>query len=184
MDGWTPTIGDPTIYGWVTVFAYGVAALLCWKARPTGNHSEERAWAALSLLLAALAINKQLDLQTLLTDVGRTTAKAHGWYRDRRIVQAAFIAALIAAAVVGVIYLFRTYRDACLALRGALAGTVVLFAFVLVRASSFYKVDLLINSSLAGVRTNHVMELGGIVVVAGCALVRSYASRGSPQQEG
>lgn len=174
IDGWTPGIGDPTIYGWATLFAYAAAAILCWRVHYTAGPAEQRAWAALALFLAALAINKQLDLQTLLTDVGRTVAKAQGWYRERRMVQAAFIASLMVGGLVAILLLFTAYRSASLALRGALAGTALLLVFVLVRASSFEKVDLLINSTIGGVRANHAMELGGIAIVASCAMARSY----------
>jgi hypothetical protein len=174
MDGWRPAIGDPTIYGWLTVLAYAAAALLCWSVHNRTTGTEGRAWEALALLLAALAINKEMDLQTLLTDVGRATAKAEGWYPERRIFQAAFIAALIVAGLVTVLTLFRTYRSATLALKGALGGTAVLFVFVLVRASSFEKIDILINNSLNGVRANHALEIGGIVMVASCAAARHH----------
>lgn len=179
MDGWTPAIGDPTIYGWITVFAYLLAALLCWRVHYSAPPSEKRAWSALALLLLALAINKQLDLQTLLTDVGRSTAKAEGWYGDRRSVQRIFIAALAVGGWAGILALFRVYRHTSRSLRGALAGVALLFLFVLVRASSFHKVDILINSSLGGVRANHSMELGGIAVVALCALATKQELRGS-----
>lgn len=179
MDGWTPTIGDPTIYGWTAALAYLVAALLCWHAHYDAPSSERRAWSALALLLLALAINKQLDLQTLLTDVGRSTAKAHGWYRNRRIVQSVFIAVLALGGATGILVLFRIFRRTSWSLWGALAGTALLFLFVLIRASSFEKVDILINSSLGGVRANHAMELGGIGIVALCGLARKHPARGS-----
>ena len=72
---WRPGIGDPTFLGWVTVAAYFAAALACgraWRldrrARLAGDRSSSPTfWLILSLLLAFLGINKQLDLQSLLT---------------------------------------------------------------------------------------------------------------------
>jgi len=37
--------------------------------------------------------------------------------------------------------------------------------FVMVRASSFHRMDWLISQEFAGIRANHVMELGGIAIV-------------------
>jgi hypothetical protein len=166
MGGWTPGIGDPTIYGWISVVAYAAAAILCWRAQHSAAPGERRLWLAIAIVLAALAINKQLDLQSLLTATGRSIAKAHHWYRDRRAMQVAFIGALVAAGAVGAFALCRTYNRVGPPLVAALAGTGVLFLFILIRASSFYKVDILINKSLGGVRANHAIELAGISIVA------------------
>jgi hypothetical protein len=95
---WEAGIGDPTVIGWVTVAAYAVAALLSLRcARRAAEPLEFRFWAVLSVALVLLGINKQLDLQSLVTQVGRDLAFAQGWYENRRIVQAAFIGFLIAA---------------------------------------------------------------------------------------
>jgi hypothetical protein len=44
-------------------------------------------------------------------------------------------------------------------------GLGLLLLFVLVRASSFHKVDWLISRNLGGLRANHLLELGGIAIV-------------------
>ncbi len=85
---WSPAIGDPTVMGWVTVFAYVLAAILCVlvlsRSRASGNFVF---WLILSGLLALQAINKQLDIQSAATAFGRCVAQAQGWYEDRRAVQ-------------------------------------------------------------------------------------------------
>jgi len=168
--GWEPGIGDPTLYGWVTVAAYAFAALACWRARRAAPSAERPAWLVLAVGLAFLAVNKQLDLQSLMTAMGRTIAKAQGWYEHRRPFQALFIAAIAGAGLIGMVLLLRSYRRASLALQGALAGAVLLCVFIVIRASSFERMDQFINSHLAGVRANHAMELGGIAIIAACAL--------------
>jgi hypothetical protein len=121
-----------------------------------------------------LAINKQLDLQSLMTAVGRRTAKAEGWYEHRRPLQALFIVAMASAGVAGLAVVLRSYRRSSLALQGALAGAVLLFVFILIRASSFEKMDAFINSHISGVRTNHMMELGSVAIIATCALAAGF----------
>jgi hypothetical protein len=163
--GWTPTIGDPTIYGWLTVAAYAVGAFVCWRAAASAPAPERRFWIVLTAVMAFLCINKQLDLQTLFTDAGRVEAKLHGWYARRREYQVGFIEGLaVAFAIVIAIGLFRA-RSARTPVRGALLGLALLLFFVMVRASSFHRMDWLISREFAGVRANHLMELGGIAIV-------------------
>src|SRR5580693_6074196 len=83
---WKPGIGDPTVMGWVTVAAYFVAVIGCFLAawreplpdgtrRPRSRPS--KFWLALAALMVALGINKQLDLQSLATQIGRDAIR--GW---------------------------------------------------------------------------------------------------------
>lgn len=177
MFGWTPGIGDPTIYGWVTVAAYAAGALCCWLASRRAPSRERRFWLLLTLIMAFLCVNKQLDLQTLLTDAGRVEAKLHGWYAERHRYQVTFIFALAVASVIAVLFLLRRASRASGPVRGAIVGLALLLLFVLVRASSFHKVDLFINLRLGSLRANHLMELGGIALVTAFALAAAK-SRG------
>ena len=81
---WKPGIGDPTVMGWVTVVGYFVAAvLLLYKRRLAlslfPSHWKQHRWLLLgfALLMIALGLNKQLDLQTFMTNVGREMAENH-----------------------------------------------------------------------------------------------------------
>ena len=170
MFGWEPGIGDPSVYGWLTVAAYAAAAFCCWRASKRGPARERRFWFVLAAVMGFLAINKQLDLQTLITDIGRFEAKAHGWYAQRHEYQVAFIAVAAVLALVVILTLLRRARRASGPVRGAIVGLGLLLLFVLVRASSFHKIDWFINLRLAGLRANHLMEVGGIAVVTICAL--------------
>jgi hypothetical protein len=173
-DVWRPGIGDPTVMGWVTVVAYFGAALLCFREalavkRNPASRDKKLFWSTLAFLLVFLGFNKQLDLQTLLTLTGRRIAIAQGWYENRRIVQAIFVAMVGAAGLLSIWFMSRLVRrhpD----LRLALVGFVALLVFVIVRAASFHHVDQLINFHFAGVRMNWVLELGAISLVSMGAL--------------
>jgi len=164
--GWQPGIGDPTIYGWLTVAAYALGALLSWRAAQQGAARERRFWLVLAAIMAFLCINKQLDLQTLLTDIARHFAKRDGWYDQRARVQLAFIFALGAATALITLSLLVWMRRSRWPVWGASVGLALLLFFVFVRATSFDKMDWLIGQHLAGVKANHAMELGGIGLVA------------------
>lgn len=171
---WSPGIGDPTPLGWFTVAAYLVAALLCLRARRLAReervagaqHSSQTFWSVGAVGLFGLGVNKQLDLQSALTELGRVLAKEQGWYDDRRTVQLAFIAVVLAAALIGLGWLVRVSRKDARRLRLAIVGAAGLAAFVAIRASSFHHVDILLREQLFGLRWNGWLELGGIACVA------------------
>lgn len=169
---WHPGIGDPTLIGWLTVLAYFVAGYLCYRAvrqarttRPP-NPRLVLAWMALTALMLLLGLNKQLDLQSYFTELGRDAAKAQGWYAERHDVQRAFIYSIVAAgtlaATIGIWWLRREFRQLSLAILGA----VFIMVFVFVRASSMHRVDGLLHTVHYGVRMNWVLELGGIACVS------------------
>jgi hypothetical protein len=170
---WSPVIGDPTFMGWVTVILYFVTALFVFSRIPPSVGRERVFWISLSVLLIALGVNKQFDLQTLFTTIGRCAAKAEGWYSQRRHVQIAFILMLAGGAMaIGASTLWFLRRDLP-RMSIALIGAFILVGFVVLRASSFHHMDLFINTRLIGLRLNWIMEIGALaVIIAGVRLQR------------
>jgi hypothetical protein len=176
---WRPGIGDPTFMGWFTVAAYAggaVLALFANQADPDGEDRPQRRirkriWLAVAFIMACLCVNKQLDLQTLFTDIGRIIAKGQGWYEGRRNVQKAFILLVLAgAAALGAWIIWRFQRF----WRGhklLLAGLLFLLTFIVVRAISFHHVDVFLGREIGGVRMNWALELGGIGLVSLAAVM-------------
>ena len=198
IGNWSPGIGDPNFFGWLTVVAYLVAAYLCSRvvrrlrsrgrasgaprggirhavaalfmtgrriARLPSSTRVSALWKGFAAVMLFLGINKQLDLQTIITEIGRMTARSEGWYEVRRRVQLAFILLVLLAGL----WIFRTV----LALAAGkihemalvLTGSVFLICFIAVRASSFHHVDRLLGLDFGGLRVNSVLELGGIGLV-------------------
>ncbi|MBU2956836.1 hypothetical protein Q4511_14940 [Paracoccus sp. 1_MG-2023] len=181
---WSLEIGDPQITGWLTVLAYVVAALLSARvwSRMAGQGGR-LFWALLAVMLAALAVNKQLDLQSALTAAGRCLAHAQGWYGERRLVQVGFIATLGAVMVAGLIAMTFSLRGNLRRNGVALAGLVIVTGFVMMRAASFHHMDRLIGMRALGVPNNFLFENTGLVLIAlnaGVLLMRPNApvSRG------
>jgi len=168
---WTPKIGDPTIGGWITVALYLLAAGSCWiSARKLGlgdvsRSNERRAWWVISALFLALGINKELDLQTALTEAGRVLAHYQGWFEQRQVVQLAFIALVAIVCLIAAITLLLWTRRAPSPTRLALIGTTIVLGFVLIRAASFHHVDQFIGQKILGLRWNWVLEMSGISLV-------------------
>ena len=178
IGSWSPTIGDPSLRGWLTVAAYGVAAAACWRAAGRERRAEparaglELLWRILAAALVLLGFNKQLDLQSAVTELGRILAHGQGWYEQRRTVQIAFIAVVCASGALGVAYLLYLARGAHGGVRWALLGTLLLVTFIAVRAASFHRVDLFLGLRHAGVTLNFALEVGGILLILAGALRR------------
>lgn len=164
---WSPGIGDPTLYGWATVGVFAVAALLCALLAASPEGRPERAlWIALALLMAALAVNKQLDLQSALTAAGRCVSQDQGWYDARRGVQALFTLAVGAASLAGLVLLAVAMRRHLARTWAALLGAGFVAGFVLVRAVSWGHVGAILDLPVGGMRMNHVFENAGPLLVA------------------
>ncbi|QRZ13338.1 hypothetical protein JWJ88_01355 [Paracoccus methylovorus] len=169
---WTPTIGDPEITGWLTVLSYLICLLLALRVlfrRPAG--AARGLWLTIAVLMAFLAVNKQLDLQTALTATGRCMARAQGWYDNRRLVQLAFIAGLVLGVVITLVWATKILRGHMRRNGLALLGLAVLCGFVLVRAVGFHHVDMLISADFANVGYNFWFENAGLLLIAINAVV-------------
>ena len=190
-DRWRPQIGDPHLMGWLTVAVYGIAALLAFwsgrRLRTSGRAvpwSERLFWPMLAVLMLALMVNKQLDLQSLLTAVGRCFAMADGWYADRRPVQRRFIEILALATCLGVLGLSVMLRRSLRRLWLVVLGVGAVCGFVLIRAVGFHYTDRLIGMVVAGWRMNWVLELGALSIVILGTLLAATAYGRRPQGKG
>ncbi len=169
IGSWSPGIGDPTIGGWVTVGFYALAIYLCWRvidALPEKRRRlEGMVWRVLFWLLVGMGINKQLDLQSALTELGRIVAFTQGWYGERQWVQRAFVISVVAFALVLSLALARLTRRLPLPTRTSVFGWIVLMAFVAIRAASFHHFDVFIGHEVLGARVNWVMEVGALLII-------------------
>lgn len=128
--------GDPTPIGWTITVAYALVAWMCLRAR-----SPRGFWVALAVILAALCVNKQLDIQTEITAFARSIAKEQGWYGTRHGVQVAAAAAALVA-VAGLAFLATgTWRGQLARGWPAIAGIAVIGAYIALRMTSIHEVD-------------------------------------------
>lgn len=168
VDGrWHIGIGDPTIFGWITVACYFLAVLVCankaYKLKAAGVGY--RFWLCLALFLLLLGINKQLDLQTWFTQTLRDSARAQGWYESRRPLQALFIFSLAVGILVSLVSIRQFLTASWHRHKVAWIGVELLCTFVLMRAASFHHMDVFINHHWLSVRFNVLLEIGAILVI-------------------
>lgn len=167
--------GPPRPYG--SAIASLLRVLLRHWPHPPLAARRAALWLIFALILGALGVNKQLDLQTLLTDIARLIARYQGWYNQRQLVQVAFLFILASAGLVTALILYRIARGQLRDFRVALLGITLLIVFVFARAASFHHIDHLIGKELIGVRVNGLLELPGIILVGAAAFLRRRAAR-------
>lgn len=167
-NGWTPDIGDPTLGGWLTVAAYLLAALLCARvAKQPHKHGQKTFWWSTSVIMLFLGINKQLDLQSLLTQIGRSTLRWLELGSYKQPFQIAFIVCICIGMLIAAIVTLYACRHFLIRIWLAVAGLAVVGAFVLIRAASFHHVDRLIGRPIVPgtLNLNFILEIPGILMV-------------------
>jgi hypothetical protein len=166
-------VHDQGPLAWFVVAAYLVSALLAFRAAAISLGRERGFWSAAAVLLILLGINKQLDLQSDLTDLARAAAHSGGWYKWRRDVQGVFLLAMALGTIAVAMLIWRLLRGVTVSARVAAMGLVILLAFIFLRAASFHHIDNWVTIPVAGMRSGWWLELLGIVVIGTAAAFRA-----------
>lgn len=174
---WSPGLGDNNVMGWLTVVVYLAAGIFslrtAWAMGGDRTLRRERLfWMISAAVMLFLAVNKQLDLQSLLTMIARCHSQLAGWYNDRRVVQKLFILGVAGSGAVALGLLALLLRGILGRVWLALLGLAFVCVFVVIRAASFHHVDILISSSVLGFKINWLLELPGPLLVILVALRR------------
>jgi hypothetical protein len=170
------SFGDPTVIGWLITIAYFISAFLCWRAGQAHRKTHPRGrrlsqdlflWVGIALLLILLGINKQLDLQLLIRDVGREIAEKNSWYGRRREVQTVFMGFIGILGVLAVSAFIWWMRGRIREFRLVILGLMMLIAFVLIRAASFNHVEYFLDrwAMIGPLEMKYAVELGGVVLI-------------------
>lgn len=206
IGAWEPGLGDASWLGYFTTLLYAVATVVAARAyvherrrfferttsttdrapsllRAARRSADARLtllWLVFSLILGALTLNKQLDLQTALTEAARAVAHAQGWYEHRRIVQVAFIGFLGLGAAVVSLFTIWLIRPVLRRVRITLLGGVLLVAFIAIRGASFHHLDELLGGELGGTRIHRLLELAALTCVTWGAWREGSSHHGRP----
>jgi hypothetical protein len=174
-------LGDNHPVGWLTVAAYLAAAVTSAMAASAGAADDPTArrervfWWIAAVVMFVLAVNKQLDLQSLVTAIARCHAQLTGWYDMRRSIQRGFILSIAAGGTVALVLLTVWFRLILGKVWPAIMGLGFVCAFVVIRAASFHHVDVLIGRTTMGIKVNWLLELPGPIIVTLVALRRRRA---------
>jgi len=168
---WKDKAGDPSVMGWLVTAVYLGTAGLCLanvRRREKSTHAVSYPWFwwFLGLTLLCLGINKQLDLQMLLADIGRTYARTMGWYRTRKPVQirAVALAASLSLGLLGTV-LFQL-RRAPRSTWSALGGLLLLVGLVSVHLVSLHRQEHFLARPMLGLPLGALLEIVAALLVA------------------
>jgi hypothetical protein len=164
----------------MTVVFYLVTAVACYKAGGRTDRGERRWWIAMAVGMLLLGINKELDLQSAVTEVGRIVARDWQFYDQRANLQIGFVLLLCAGLLVGTLAALYSTLAYSGALRLALLGAFVLGMFIVIRAASFHHVDRLLGTYFFGAKTNWLLEVGSIAIVLAAAMLKSRPAAVGP----
>jgi len=155
INQWQAVRGDHTFWSWVITAAYFITIFLTF--RYTWKHRENRPlrflWTFISIFVLLMGINKQLDVQILVTLIGRFCAYHLGLRQYRYVIYFAFFLGLFLAMVTGFTILFIRSRSVISRSKLPLGGVLVLMFFVLIRAGYIH------------VEHVHGLELLGILMI-------------------
>ncbi len=134
---WINEIGDPGLLPWVAVFLYLGAAWASGRATRRARSNAERIfWIGVSTVAFLLAVNKQLDIQTLVMRCGRVAAKTAELGADRRLAQKIAAIALAVGATMLFAWLLLSMKKLDQAMRVTLAGGGLVALYILSRSGS------------------------------------------------
>ncbi len=160
---------------WVTVLAYGAAALLSVLCALFSN--SRTVWWVLTSVIIFLMINKYQNLLGLLTAWGRRSAWSGNWYLQRGLIQLLIIASIIL--LIGLLLAMALWylHPKPLLVWLALTSFGFLLGFYAARAVSLHMIDVLLYKPIGGVHLNWVIEFGLISLYSSAAILTLWHVR-------
>jgi hypothetical protein len=185
IGNWWREFGDNDLLGWAITVAYFVAAALCFRAArrirrerapgkpaepvpPDPMRSRPKDWAIIGVGMVLLGLNKQLDLQIFVREIGTRFIHLLGLDAERRWFGRAFVL-LMGLFLLRVLWVAtRRVRLQTSRHRMLLIGLALLASFAVIRAGTYVPVLRDIDVS-HGKLLHFTLELGGVVVVGASA---------------
>jgi hypothetical protein len=175
---WSFGVGDPTWTGWLVFVMYFVSAALCYFASLKKVGADTLVWRCTALFMIALGFNKQLDFQTLLTEIGRAVLGGLGLLEHRLLIQYGFVFLMVLTLVGFTFAAKRAVGSNFDRFAFLFVGLASILAFFCLRAASFHHVDQLLGMPVLGRLSNFLFEATGIAVVA----ISAIRAKSPPKQ--
>ncbi len=170
---WKTDKGDYSFSGWLITCLYlcSFIMLLFLIGKSTGVSFRDKVfWYSVCGIILFLSINKQLDIQMLITDIARTAAKEYQVYAVRKPFQIRIISFFTSMGISLFILLMILLRSCHRSVFLAIGGVFCLFSFLCLRLVSHHKVEAIFSRSVGVFTLFECLELLGILMVC-CAAV-------------
>lgn len=182
---WRTNRGDKTFIGWGITGLYALIVVICLYCtgvldkRGTVAISQIYAWFwwIMASLLLLMGINKQLDLQMLLADIGRSYTQLAGWYGQRKPFQ---IRVLAFGACIGLWCLLEIWHRLKRGPKStwfAMIGVLIIGLNTLVHLISLHWTEHLLRLSLSSLHVEEALEIASLVWIGLAAWYYNVSQR-------
>jgi hypothetical protein len=165
---WKSYRGDYSFSGWMVTFFYVLCCFILlfvfFKTSFTSG-TDKTFWILIFGIILFLSINKQLDLQMLITDIARTTAKEYHLYETRKLFQIKIISFFTSLGFGAIALLIFFLRKSHKSVFVALGGITAIFLFLFFRLISFHKIEAILREHIGFFTLFDCFELVGIFLV-------------------
>jgi hypothetical protein len=177
---------DQSIVGYSITAGYLLSSLLLFcslfykpdRYDSMGSKHSTPLWLASATLALLLGINKQLDLQTYLTQWGRDLFRNWGIYTGRRTSQLYASVLMISLIVAAAVYAIVFVRRVGWGLRVTILGLAICLAYVVLRLISIHHVDHWFRVDIGGWKMSWVVELTGVgITLVGASMTSLRGDR-------
>ena len=177
---------DQSIVGYLITAGYLLSSLLLFcslfykpdRYDSMGSKHSTPLWLASATLALLLGINKQLDLQTYLTQWGRDLFRNWGIYTGRRTAQLYASVLMISLIVAAAVYAIVFVRRVGWGLRVTILGLAICLAYVVLRLISIHHVDHWFRVDIGGWKMSWVVELTGVgITLVGASMTSLRGDR-------
>jgi hypothetical protein len=186
---WLDNMGDHTVAAWMCAGAFLLAGFCSWRERLQfeARSPERTLWASLSVLLFAIGLNKQLDLQILaIKELGALLGQSVFW-GSRRPLAAVVLGALGLVIAGAIVVLARAVRVRTVPLKLAAGAGAILASLALARGTTGIVNDVLVTDLYGSfgdvfqVQVKDILELAmAAVIVVSCLGWRVLDADASP----
>jgi len=122
-------------------------------------------WVCISLFLLAMGINKQLDIQILLTMVGKHIAWDFELFEFSRVLWKTFaLGILISVIIVGILIVYKS-KGILHKEKLSLVGVTLLLLFTLIRVGSISHIRIVAYLQYRVIPKIHGLELLGLIII-------------------
>jgi hypothetical protein len=179
MDSNMHVAGQLTALGWTMLALYLVVALLAFRTAAVSGSANStamgRVWVCLGIILTALGLNKQLDLQTSLIELGRHIAlREHLFAYRLELYFVFFLGFILTIIALFAAFILRFSTDVGKFARQfplATSGCGLICAYIIIRAAFIDNLNRILGFDLSQIPFLWLLEAGGLLLIMVQALL-------------